>query len=377
LNTKISICTSPRQVFLKKPETSVENFSLTTTTEKIAKFMINMKKFVVPAVLFVLAAALVAYLALDFSGSRSSFNSEAYLAERAKIDSLEVELWSAQGNPDAQVAIRTELAAAWETLAALRSGPTAEENAAPESGEQAGEQSADQTASAAGQSMSSDVILWIVGGAAAIILCIVVLILLLKRRQVIITQKMEAVKAAERFKEPKGGFDDAVTLVSRPRPQKRSIIADAEEYAAQKRETMAQQATDRPSDAEQKVAFEDENGVPENKILTGSPESRPTLRPTAKERITSAMQNLSDVLRAPRGLSRERTMRLRAQSHNVTGDPSLAGSSPLEITRFDRENSEKNKILQLSRRGVPASIIASRMKLPQDKVESIIRENQD
>lgn len=336
-----------------------------------------MKKFVVPAVLFVLAAVLVAYLALDFSGSRSSFNSEAYLAERAKIDSLEVELWSAQGNPDAQVAIRTELASAWETLAALRSGPTAEENAAPESGEQAGEQSGEQAAPATGvQSMSSDVILWIVGGAAAIILCIVVLVLLLKRRQVIITQKMEAVKA-ERFKEPKGGFDDAVTLVTRPRPQKRSIIADAEEYAAQKRETMAQQATDRPSDAEQKVAFEDENGVPENKILTGSPESRPTLRPTAKERITSAMQNLSDVLRAPRGLSRERTMRLRAQSHNVTGDPSLAGSSPLEITRFDRENSEKNKILQLSRRGVPASIIASRMKLPQDKVESIIRENQD
>lgn len=330
-----------------------------------------MKKFVAPAVLFVLASALVAYLALDFSGSRSSFDAEAYMAERAKIDSLEIELWKAQGNPDAQVVIRTELTAAWESLAALRSGPAIEvEETAMEPSDQAAPENG-------AQSLSSDVILWIAGGAVAIILCIIVLVLLLKRRQVIITQKMEAVKAAERFKEPKDGFDDAATLVARPRPQKRSIIADAEAYAAQKRETMVQQATEKTAETDQKIAFEDENGVPENKILTSSLENKPTLRPTAKERITSAMQNLSDVLRAPRGLSRERTMRLRAQSHNVTGDPNLAGSSPLEITRFDRENSEKNKILQLSRRGVPASIIASRMKLPQDKVEAIIRENQD
>ena len=153
-----------------------------------------MKKFVAPAVFFVLAIALAAYLALDFSGSKSSFDSEGYMAERAKIDSLEIELWNAQGNPDAQVVIRTELAASWETLAALRSGPTAEPQVpAPESGAEPGPQ--------ATQAMSSDVILWIVGGAAAIVLCVIVLVLLLKRRQVIITQKMEAIKAAERFKE--------------------------------------------------------------------------------------------------------------------------------------------------------------------------------
>ncbi len=334
----------------------------------------TMKKFIAPAVLLVLAIALVAYLAVDFSGSRSSFDADAYLAARAKIDSLEIALWDAQGNPDAQVVIRTELDAAWETLSAMRETPAApegvvSEDAAPQGGETG-------APVAKSDSMSSDVIMWIVGGAIAIILCVVVLVLLLKRRQEIITQRMEAVKA-ERFKEPKGGFDDAATLVARPRPQKRSIIADAEEYAAQKRETQIQQATEHSTETDQKIAFEDENGVPENRILTGCPESKPTLRPTAKERITSAMQNLSDVLRAPRGLSRERTMRLRAQSRNSTGDPNLMGSSPLEITRFDRENSEKNKILQLSRRGVPASSIASRMKLPQDKVEAIIRESQE
>ena len=120
--------------------------------------------------------------------------------------------------------------------------------------------------------------------------------------------------------------------------------------------------------------FEDENGVPENKILTGAPDSKPTLRPTAKERITSAMQNLSDVLRAPRGLSRERTMKLRAQSRNMTGDPNLQVKSPLEITRFDRESNEKVKILQMSRRGFPASAIASSLKISQEKVEAVIKE---
>lgn len=325
-----------------------------------------MKKFIAPAVLLVLAIALVLYLFLDFSGTRSSFDADAYLAARAKIDSLEVALWDAQGNPDAQVSIRRELDNAWEELSAMRSTPVADENAPAE----------ETSPEAKPQSMSSDVVVWIVGGAVAIVLCVVILVLILKRRQDVITRRLEAVKA-ERFKEPKDGFDDAATLIARPRPQKRSIIEDAEAYAAQKRETLAQQATEHTTDTDQKVAFEDENGVPENKILTGLPGSKPTLRPTAKERITSAMQSLSDVLRAPRGLSRERTMRLRAQSRNVTGDPRLMGSSPLEINRFDRENSEKNKILQLSRRGVPASSIASRMKLPQDKVEAIIRESQE
>ena len=186
---------------------------------------------------------------------------------------------------------------------------------------------------------------------------------------------MEAIKA-ERFKEPKASLDDA-TIPPRPRREKRSIIADAEAYAARKRETLAQEAAakqeSKPASAEEpKVEFEDENGVPENKILTGVPDSKPTLRPTAKERITSAMQNLSDVLRAPRGLSRERTMKLRAQSRNLTGDPNL--KSPLEITRFDRESNEKTKILQMSRRGFPASAIASSLKISQEKVEAVIKE---
>lgn len=322
-----------------------------------------MKKFIAPVILLLLASALVAFLTLDF-GSRSSFDADAYLSARAKIDSLEIALWNAQSNPEAQVAIRGELERSWEELSAMRAAPT-------ESPEADGE-----TAPAESKGMSSDVIMWIAAGAVAVVLCIVILVLILRHRKEVVTRQMEAVKA-ERFKEAKAS-EEAPTLTPRPRQPKRSIIADAEAYAAKKRETMAQQPVEKtvaPTDSEQKVAFEDENGVVENKILTGSFD-KPTLRPTAKERITSAVQNLSNVFRSPRGISRDRTMSIRAQSRNVTGDPNLMGSSPLETTRFDRESTEKVKILQMSRRGFPASAIASQLKIPQEKVEAVIRDAQ-
>ena len=327
-----------------------------------------MKKFIAPLVLLVLTCSLVAFLTIDGSGVRSSFDADAYLSSRARIDSLEQALWNSRTTPDRQVAIRLQLDSAWELLSAMRSAP---------------EQSPEEVSTVGGVPLSFDTLKWVIGGIAAIAICVVVLVLILRKRQEIITRRMEAVKAAERFKETKVGLDDA-TIPPRPRREKRSIIADVEAYAAaqQKREAEAAMQSVAPAAApaapnetsEPKVVFEDENGVPENKILTGAPDSKPTLRPTAKERITSAMQNLSDVLRAPRGLSRERTMKLRAQSRNMTGDPNLQVKSPLEITRFDRESNEKVKILQMSRRGFPASAIASSLKISQEKVEAVIKE---
>lgn len=333
-----------------------------------------MKKFAAPIALLVLVCCLAAYLVVDFSGPRSSFDSDAYLKARARIDSLEIALWDAQNSPADQMTIRTQLETAWTELAAMRETPA---EPVAEGGE--GETVAEPADDGKIAGMSSDVIGWIIGGVLAVIACAVILVFVLRRRQEIITRRMEAIKA-ERFKEVKADLDDATTLAPRPRPKKRSIIADAEEYAAHKRETLAQQqlnaSAPSPSGEEPKIAFEDENGVPENKIMTGLPGSKPTLRPTAKERITSAMQNLSDVLRTPRGLSRERTMKLRAQSRNATGDPNLQGSNPLETSRFDREATEKLKILQLSRRGFPASAIASQLKIPQEKVEAVIKDAQ-
>ncbi|MBR2059004.1 MAG: hypothetical protein IKA48_13145 [Fibrobacter sp.] len=305
-----------------------------------------MKKFIAPVVLFIVAAGLGAYLLLDFSAVKSSFDAESYLEARSRIDSLQVALFEAQGNPDLQLSIRTELEQSWESLGDMRTAPVpvAAENPL---------------------GVSSETMLWIAGGVAAIILCIILLFAVLAHRKKVLTMKMEAIKAAEeqRFKEPKGGLDDET--IARPRPQKRSIIDEVSEFAEREKQQELP-----------KMAFEDENGVPENRIMTTDLDApRPQLRPTAKERITSAMQSLSDVLRSPRGVTRDRTMKIRAQSHNMTGDPTLQAKSPLKTSRFDRELTEKTKIMQMSRRGFPASAIASQLKIPQDQVEAVIKES--
>ncbi|MBQ3721287.1 MAG: hypothetical protein II850_09960 [Fibrobacter sp.] len=305
-----------------------------------------MKKFIAPVVLFIVAAGLGAYLLLDFSAVKSSFDAESYLEARSRIDSLQVALFEAQGNPDLQLSIRTELEQSWESLGDMRTAPVpvAAENPL---------------------GVSSETMLWIAGGVAAIILCVILLVAVLAHRKKVLTMKMEAIKAAEeqRFKEPKGGLDDET--IARPRPQKRSIIDEVSEFAEREKQQELP-----------KMAFEDENGVPENKIMTTDLDApRPQLRPTAKERITSAMQSLSDVLRSPRGVTRDRTMKIRAQSHNMTGDPTLQAKSPLKTSRFDRELTEKTKIMQMSRRGFPASAIASQLKIPQDQVEAVIKES--
>ncbi|MBR6378523.1 MAG: hypothetical protein IKS02_00950 [Fibrobacter sp.] len=301
-----------------------------------------MKKIIVPVVLLFLCAGVLLYLLSDFSSGRSSFDANAYLQARGKIDSLEVALWEARDNADAQLAIRNDLDVAWQDLNALRQKTPAEDS--PESEK-------------AVAGISKSALVWVVGGALAVLLCIVLLAALSHRKKVL-TQRMEALKAENRFREPKNGYENDPTIAPRPRAPKHSIIEEADEFAEAK---------------ETKVAFEDENGNPENKVLISDLGKRPQLRPTARERITSAIQSLSDVLRAPRGLSRDRTMKLRAQSHNVTGNPNLQGSNPLETSRFDKELTEKSKILQMSRRGFPASAIATQLKIPQEQVEAVIK----
>lgn len=301
-----------------------------------------MKKFVVPIVLLFLCAGVLLYLLSDFSSGRASFDADAYLQARSKIDSLEVALWEAHDNADAQLAIRNDLEIAWQDLNALRVKTPEGES---------------QESDKAIAGISKSALVWVVGGVLAVLVCIILLAALSHRKKVL-TQRMEALKAENRFREPKNGFENDPTIAPRPRAPKHSIIDEAAEFAEAK---------------ETKVSFEDENGNPENKVLISDLGKRPQLRPTAKERITSAIQSLSDVLRAPRGLSRDRTMKLRAQSHNVTGNPNLQGSNPLETSRFDKELTEKSKILQMSRRGFPASAIATQLKIPQEQVEAVIK----
>jgi hypothetical protein len=51
--------------------------------------------------------------------------------------------------------------------------------------------------------------------------------------------------------------------------------------------------------------------------------------------------------------------------------------NPMDVTRFDKERTDKEKVLQLMRRGYPSSEIARRTQLPQDQVETVIRVKRD
>ena len=83
------------------------------------------------------------------------------------------------------------------------------------------------------------------------------------------------------------------------------------------------------------------------------------------------MQSLSDVLHHDR-------TKVKSASEQNPPRPEVAATAvaahPLEMNRFDRESSVNSKILQMSRRGFPASAIASKLKIPQAKVESVIKE---
>lgn len=334
----------------------------------ISKFP-GMKKYAAPVILFVLACALIVYLKVDFSGSSSSFDVSRYMKTRAKIDSLEVALWNAQGSVDTQVKIRDELANSWEELSAMRSNTAADEAEASE--ENVG-------------GFSGGVWLWIIGGTLAVLLCFVVLVLvLIHRKKVVETRMMEALAKSRETGEMPSVDDTETVLTPRVHTPKKSIIDEAEEFAAKRRETMELQTKAAASAADQtvtdlnasgvnatKAAFEDEHGVPENRILTSPFNGRTVLRPTARERITSAMQSLSDVLHHDR-------TKVKPAAPAASPRPEVVATAvahPLEMNRFDRESSVNSKILQMSRRGFPASAIASKLKIPQAKVEAVIKE---
>ena len=328
----------------------MSNFQNENVTGIISRFP-GMKKYAAPVILFVLACALIVYLKVDFSGSSSSFDVNRYMQTRAKIDSLEMALWNAQGNVDTQVKIRDELSNAWEDLSAMRSN-TASETETPE--ENVG-------------GFSGGVWLWIIGGTLSVLLCCVILVLvLIHRKKVVETRMMEALAKARESSETPIIDDSETVLTTRVHAPKKSIIDEAEEFAARRRETMELQT--KSGDAS-KAAFEDEHGVPENRILTSPFNGKTVLRPTARERITSAMQSLSDVLHHDRT-----KVRAKEQTPPRPEVVATAVAHPLEMNRFDRESSVNSKVLQMSRRGFPASAIASKLKIPQAKVEAVIKE---
>lgn len=310
-----------------------------------------MKKLVVPLILTFLIAGLLFYLKSDPKANSGNLDAALYLETRSKIDSLQVELWNQNKNPEKRAQILSQLDLAWDENQRLKSP-------IPVSSSESEEKTA---------SIDLQIGMWFTITFVVIICILGMVVLLLKKKRDAITRQMEQIRAEQRFKAPKGGFQEDPTFLNRTRVR-RSIIDDAKAFAEEEKQKMSEVS---PND----IAFEDENGLPENKIMAYGPDDKPALRPTAKERITTAMQSLSDALVRPKGMTREKTMRVRAQSRNTLNGSS--GNNPLDITRFDQERSDKERVLQLMRRGYTNSEIARRMQISQEQVDTIIREIRD
>lgn len=354
-----------------------------------------MKKFIVPAILLLAVVALIGYLRFeDFNPS--NIDGSRYLQARAKVDALEIELWGAKDNPERHAELLAELKKAWDVVDAIREPAETEVVKEPEiSAPKAVVSEPSETSEKNGD----NTIFIIVGLGICAVLVVVIVILLVKVFKKHGVDDLESQKAAlssaadeeeplvieERFRNPKGGFSGEDLTFTRVRGSKRpSIIDEANAYAEAEREKEKAKEEEMAAEAGSSVspqtaasfAFEDSEGIPENRILsTASGNGKPPLRPTAKERITSALQNLSSALTRPRGISRDQTMHLRTQSHNTMVGMRAVGSmtrSPLDVTRFDKEQADLTTVKKLKSQGCTPGMIAQKMNITEKDAETLI-----
>jgi hypothetical protein len=150
----------------------------------------------------------------------------------------------------------------------------------------------------------------------------------------------------------------------------------------------------------QPIAFDQSRSAPP--VPPPPAPAKPTLRDTAKQRITEAMAALKDSLaalsptaphtpltqtqaqtaiRPPR---RDRTIAPSLNHTRYTRPVPLNGSQdgtlmgdPQDQTNYDREAEQKQKIINWSKQGHTVSEIAKRLSIPRDQVETVIRLRRD
>lgn len=345
-----------------------------------------MKKWIVPVILLLAATALITYLRWD-DFSRSSVDGGAYIITRTKIDSLQRELWDSQISADQRITVLSELEQSWKKLEQIKFPETETKEIVKEKPVVAEEKPATK------KELSSQTFL-IIGGIICVILCILIILLLRKVFAKNSIDDLEAQKAAlsasedsseplvieERFRNPKGGFSGDDLTFTRTRSSKRpSIIDEANAYAEaeREREKLKEQEEQSTPQTGASFAFEDSEGIPENRILSTDPNAKkPSLRPTTKERITTALQSLSSALTRPRGIPRDQTMHLRTQSRNTLYTPAI-DKEALDMTRFDKEQIDKTMVKRLKSQGCTPGMIAKKMNISQQDVDTLIQKIRD
>jgi len=307
-----------------------------------------------------------------------------YQSLRDSIDALDL-LIRAESDPTRLKGFKDRQEYFWQRLVATRAAltpPTPQPGALPVSSPQNDEQEFG--------GLVQILTKVLIGTAAVLGTIILVLAIMLRRRKAEVTRKLEALKSDDRFKSPRGGFQEAAdpTLV---RPRRRADGQDATLPGAtslpnvQPRSTPAPGPTTTAQPAIPPTSFGpiDANSEFDHTVLATQTAN---LRPTARQRVTNAIKGLAEALAALKtptaAPERATRTRLRVTSQNSTRytqgmEPTrfegLPDPHPLEATRFDREREEKGDIVKLARRGYTSSEIARRLRIAQDQVETVIR----
>lgn len=337
-----------------------------------------MKKWIVPIALLLAAASLFVYLRFDsFTGAK--VDGARYLEMRAKADSLEREIWQVGDDAVRRSDLSLELAQVWETIENLRDFP--------------GETSVNEEEVLSPESIEL-IEKWIVpvgiGICALFLLFIIILLRKVFRKRSL--NDLDAQKAAlsssgenepliieERFRNPKGGISKEDLTFTRTRASKRpSIIDEANAYAEKNKQSEEnEEKVNELPNRTATFAFENSEGIPENRILSSEAGSKkPPLRPTAKQRITTALQSLSSALTRPKGIPRDQTMHLRTQSRN-TIDMTVLNKNALDVTRFDKEQADLTTVKKLKSQGFTPGMIAKKMNISQDEAKTLITKVRD
>ncbi len=207
--------------------------------------------------------------------------------------------------------------------------------------------------------------------AVVLVVLIGILLFFLKRRRDILTQHLEAIREDDRFQGARSGVLEMEpqrlvtkfpknTRINSPNVIPDTRALDLGELAA----TLAAQQQAKTS------------------APTSTREGSP-LRPTAKQRVTTALKGLAEALSALKeesgttpGANKQEDTRAGAEKAKVRSPnmvrPTVA-NQVLAPTKFEKEQEEISDILKLARRGFTSSEIARRLRIPQDQVETVVR----
>jgi len=221
---------------------------------------------------------------------------------------------------------------------------------------------------------------------AAVVLGAVILFLLylLRRKRSALTKHLTALQEDDRFSGARSGMVD-------PDKPRTPLKMPSTKHRPSPNSFPATGPLDLNALAQQITAQAQARKTQGNKTVKSPPPAHPqqdgsyVLRPTARQRVTSALKGLADTLNQLKSdnpdnaTTRQQGTRSERDKARVPSQNIIRNTQAQQIfapTRFEKEREDNTEILKLARRGFTSSEIARRLRVAQDQVETVIRLHQ-